>query len=405
MEKRLISLESESLLVVIDGDDATVDVTYLLANHGPDDTVTFGFPIDVATPETLHTPNGYDWVMQNSIREFKVMDDDRPVPVEKAIDKPLAAKERPPGLDPEIKLVRRWSTMTLKFEREKRKRLTVRYIVRCIALDKGFEGDTRWNYGLRTLFYTFFPAATWGNGRVGKLNLTLDARHLRQNDVPVTQIRPSGGSDENGLWNWEFHNVELSKFPDLTVSFDPTDLYRDRDVRKYLIPRENIKALTVSSALKSEGFARYGKDSMLDGDLRTAWVEGAPGLGIGETITFEPKNAYITEMAVLNGYVADESRYYENARIKKLRVEIDYKPSGEAHEKHVQKDIILPDRSYKSLKPRYPFSSVDWILEQPQGDAFIEKVKLTILEVYPGRKFEDTAITELYICGFKATPD
>jgi hypothetical protein len=402
MEKRLTTLESENLFVQVDGDDAIVEVTYLLANNGPDDSVTFGFPIDVATPETLTTPNGYDWVMSNSFRDFKVFDDDRPVPVDKVIDKPLDGSDRPPGIDPAIRLVRRWSIMTLKFNREKRKQLKVSYKVRCIALDKGFEGDTLWKYGRRTLFYTFRPAATWGDGRVGKLTVTLDTRQLRENDVAVTGISPPGGSDENGLRNWELHNVQLSKLPDLTLSYDPTELYRDRDVRRHLLPPDLIKTLQVSSFLKPEGVAKYGKESMLDRDLRTAWVEGAPGPGIGETITFEPKDAYITEMAILNGYVADESRYYENARIKKMRVEIEFKPGEEPHEKREQREITLPDRSYRTFKPRYPFSSVDWLVQQPGGDAFIDKIKLTILEVYPGRKYQDIAVTELYICGFKA---
>jgi hypothetical protein len=301
--------------------------------------------------------------------------------------------------------VRRWSIMTLKFNREKRKQLKVSYRVRCIALDKGFEGDTRWSYGRRTLFYTFRPAATWGDGRVGKLAVTINTRQLRENDIAVTGISPTGGSDENGLRNWEFHNVQLSKLPDLTLSFDPTDLYRDRDVKRHLLAPQLIKTLNVSSFLKPDGFARYGKESMLDRDLRTAWVEGARGPEIGETITFEPKDAYITEMAILNGYVADESRYYANARIKKLRVEIEFKPTKEPHERRVQREITLPDRNYKLFKPRYPFSSVDWVVEQPQDDAYIDKVKLTILEVYPGSKFEDTAVTELYICGFEAKPD
>jgi len=60
----------------------------------------------------------------------------------------------------------------------------------------------------------------------------------------------------------------------------------------------------------------------------------------------------------------------------------------------------LPDRSYKTLKGRYLFPSIDWVVQHGQGNGFIDKVKLTILEVYPGRQFQDTAITELYVGGF-----
>lgn len=138
---------------------------------------------------------------------------------------------------------------------------------------------------------------------------------------------------------------------------------------------------------------------MRDNDLRTAWVEGAKGPGIGETITFEPKDAYVTEIALLNGFVTNETLYYDNARIKRLRVEMDCGEGSEENERHQTREIMLPNRPYKDFNPRYPFASVDWVVQHPEADGFIEKVTLTILEVYPGRKYEDTAITELYICG------
>ena len=138
---------------------------------------------------------------------------------------------------------------------------------------------------------------------------------------------------------------------------------------------------------------------MRDNDLRTAWVEGAKGLGIGQTITLKPKDAYVTEIALLNGFVSNEALYYANARIKKLRVEVECGEGAEETERHQAQEVTLPDRPYKDFNPRFPFSSVDWVVQHPEDSGFIDKVKLTILEVYPGRKYEDTAVTELYICG------
>lgn len=121
MSKPLISLDDETLNVSINRDDVRVSVTYLLTNHGPADSVTFGFPVDLATPETLNTPNGYDYVLEGSLNEFRVEDGGKPVPVERTITKPVGAKERPEGLDPKIEVVRKWSLMTLKFEAGKKK--------------------------------------------------------------------------------------------------------------------------------------------------------------------------------------------------------------------------------------------------------------------------------------------
>jgi hypothetical protein len=91
----------------------------------------------------------------------------------------------------------------------------------------------------------------------------------------------------------------------------------------------------------------------------------------------------------------------ESAPTKKLHVELECSEGAEENERHQTREIILPDRPYKDFNPRYPFASVDWIVQHPQGNGFIDKVKLTILEVYPGRKYEDMAITELCICRFR----
>lgn len=290
--------------------------------------------------------------------------------------------------------------MTLKFEAGKKKYLTVSYKVRCMALDEGFEGDTLWKYGARTFLYTFHPAATWGNGRVGSLDVAIDTKWLRENDLqPVTRLAPPGSSNEAGELRWTFRDQDLAKLPDLTFSYDPSNLYADAQIKRNLLDPTHVKSLTVSSTLASDGSFDYAKKSMRDGDLRTAWVEGAKGPGIGETITLEPKNAYITEIGILNGFVANESLYYANARIKKLRIELECGEGAEANERRQQFEVSLPDRAYKDFNPRFPFSSVDWVVQHPSGDGFIQKVKLTILEVYPGRKYQDSAITELYICG------
>ncbi|MGB8341767.1 MAG: hypothetical protein WCE51_09255 [Chthoniobacterales bacterium] len=400
MEKPLITLEKETLNAYIDRNDVGVCVTYLLANHGAADSVTFGFPVDFATPETLNTPNGYDYVLDNSLSAFRVEDGGRPVPIEKTFTKPVSAAERPAGLDSKIQVVRRWSLMTLKFEAGKKKYLTVSYKVRCMALDEGFEGDTLWKYGVRTFLYTFHPAATWGNGRVGSLDVAIDTKWLRENDLqPVTRLAPSGSSNEAGELRWTFRDQDLAKLPDLTFSYDPSDLYANAQIKRNLLDPTHLRSLTVSSTLASDGSFNYAKESMRDGDLRTAWVEGAKGPGIGETITLEPKNVYITEIGILNGFVANESLYYANARIKKLRIELECGEGAEANECRQQFEVSLPDRAYQDFNPRFPFSSVDWVVQHPSGDGFIQKVKLTILEVYPGRKYQDTAITELYICG------
>ncbi|HSH37935.1 MAG TPA: hypothetical protein VK993_04045 [Chthoniobacterales bacterium] len=50
---------------------------------------------------------------------------------------------------------------------------------------------------------------------------------------------------------------------------------------------------------------------------------------------------------------------------------------------------------------RYPLGATDWVVDSSAGNGSIDRVKLTILDVYPGTKHQDTAISEFYISGDK----
>jgi len=402
LKKEAITLQREELSIRIEEDDAFVRVSYELLNHGPADTVTFGFPVDLVTEETLLAPNGYDYVLSKSLRDFHVRDNNQPVPVERVITKPLARGARPDGIDPKMELVRRWSLMSLRFAAGERKHLTVNYRVRCFGTDYGFEGDWDWKFSERTLFYSFRPAATWGDGHVGELAVSIDATWLHERGIPTIGLSPRGEANDRGLIRWTFRDRALDTLADLTFKYNPAEFYRHEAISRRLIPKRALTGLKVSSALCSSGTARYSMETMLDRDLKTSWAEGVSGSGIGESIVYVPKKVNLASIGLLNGYWASESLYYANSRIKRLRVELDVRGEGvEANNRHRVVETDLPDRPYTELNLRYPLNSVDWVVNHGDGDGIVERVRLTILEVYPGRKYEDTAITEFYVCGIE----
>jgi hypothetical protein len=396
---KFISLDQEKLAIRIEEGDAIVDVNYELINRGPATEVAFGFPVDVAT--SLPTPNGFEYVMSNSLRDFRVTDGAQTLPIERTVEKPLSADERPDGIDSKIELIRRWSVTSLKFKSGERKQIHVGYRARCVAKDEGFEGDIDWKFGVRTFFYTFRPAATWGDGHVRNVEISVDISWLREREIPYDFISPRGNSTDGDVARWSFENFDLAHAPDLRLSYDPSAFYLDRLLRKDLLPRGAMKSFNISSTLKSDRAAHYSKELMLDRNLHTAWVEGAKGTGIGESIEFEPKDNYVQGVAILNGYVANKSLYYANARIKQLRVELELSGDVDPAHQHSTYEVTLPDRKYDDLKFRYPLAMADLVVEHPHGDGVIDRVKLTILDVYPGREYADCAIAELYVYGFE----
>jgi hypothetical protein len=133
-----------------------------------------------------------------------------------------------------------------------------------------------------------------------------------------------------------------------------------------------------SSALPAAGDLTYSASNVLDYDGNTAWVEGAKGDGIGESLTLTlPKPAPLSRVGIVNGYAKDPKLYANNNRVAELAVSIDG-----AEPFHV----AIPDEFLR--KETYFF-------DLPQRKEPVKTVKLTITRVHRGSKHADTAISEI----------
>lgn len=132
----------------------------------------------------------------------------------------------------------------------------------------------------------------------------------------------------------------------------------------------NIKA---SSILKASGNNTYGTSNLSDDNPQTAWVEGRSDYGIGEYIEF---NRAGDDMRIYNGYQKNEASFYNNSRVKTFKVYLDDNFVG---------NILLND------KPGQQNINIAQF-----GVESYETIKLEIKEVYPGKKWKDTAISELF---------
>ncbi len=131
-----------------------------------------------------------------------------------------------------------------------------------------------------------------------------------------------------------------------------------------------------SSILEATSTIAYRATNLLDGDLATAWNEGVDGPGIGEWVRFDfSEQLVLTRIEIANGYQKDSERFAGNPRVKSLKVEY----SNGA----VQMVTLLDTEEFQTITPTTP---------QP-----IEWFKLIIVSVYPGAKWEDTALSEVRI--------
>ena len=163
------------------------------------------------------------------------------------------------------------------------------------------------------------------------------------------------------------------------------------------LPSQTLFGLFASSELDEDKNDKYAAKNMVDGNPSTAWVEGKKGGGINEYIKFycppeesdmvDLYSAYkIKGLGIINGYAKSENVFYKNNRVKKIRIE--YK-----------NDIFREENPYDMKKQ----GSFEFILEDKMemqyleftGPIYMSEMKITILEVYKGSKWNDTCISEL----------
>ena len=147
--------------------------------------------------------------------------------------------------------------------------------------------------------------------------------------------------------------------------------------------------VTASSFLHSQGTNNYEPHNAHDLNYKNAWVEGVAGYGIGEYLEyhFAPNSPPITEIIVINGYVKSQSAWKNNSRVKKLKVYIDDKPFAilNLEDKIARQGFKVNPISKNSVN-----SQKEWTL------------KFEILDVYPGLKYDDVVLSEIYFDGIGA---
>lgn len=153
-----------------------------------------------------------------------------------------------------------------------------------------------------------------------------------------------------------------------------------------------VDSIYSSSNLPPQGKYNYEPENLHDWDYRTPWIEGVDGYGIGESIIYEfvASNPRITNIIIVNGFTLNENSWFENSRVKKLKVYLNNEEFAILDLKDTKNDQVFVfdpiglrgSEDYEVLK-----TMPNWTL------------KFEIIEVYEGDVYEDTAITEIYFDG------
>jgi hypothetical protein len=138
--------------------------------------------------------------------------------------------------------------------------------------------------------------------------------------------------------------------------------------------RSLVANVEASSTLPAQSDARgrlytYEPHRALDGDARTAWVEGGDGHGVAQWLRVDfAREVTVSALDIIGRYKSDQ-----NSRLARLEVELS---DGSSRE------FVLEDSGEVQTLTLEARQRTRW-------------VKLRILAVHPGTKWEDTPIAEV----------
>ena len=172
-------------------------------------------------------------------------------------------------------------------------------------------------------------------------------------------------------------NYDKKKYGDLSI-YD--DLYSGKC--SWYCGGE-VKKVTASSCLAPQGKFTYAGKNAHDFSHESVWATKGKGVGQSLTYTFEGKCPRITAVKILNGHVKNATAWRANSRVKRLRMYYNGKPYA-----------ILELQDSRSMQ-YFPVGTLGYHDSKKPNWT----LKFEILDVYPGDKYGDTVISELYFDG------
>ena len=171
-------------------------------------------------------------------------------------------------------------------------------------------------------------------------------------------------------------------------------------------------SIRASSTLAPQGKFNYKVTNLIDDNPNTAWVEASADYGIGQFIEMEWPIIGNGTIGILNGYQSSKVSWENNSRVKKLKISVKGKDLCMVELGDVMgiQEFVLPESVLNSINGgTFTLQPGGTIPEgaspgtDENGNATytteLSPVRFTIMEVYPGLKWKDTAISEIFNCG------
>jgi hypothetical protein len=378
-----IEMQTEDLEIDLFAETATVRVRYDFFNPGSHTVILAAFPCVALKSEMDDEP---DSAKRANFTDFVIAVDNKPLTYSvKGGDPPKVE-----GIQEELNIkIPRWYTFGLDFAPTQHRVLTVSYRSPYGKYTETIS-DTEHIYP-STLTYLFSTAAIWA-GPIKHGHVVIRAKSVSPDEVKIRGGKPGRFQHTtNDSWTWDFVDFKPTFSDDIAIETTPEiNTYSSAygkgadqvEGGQYISTGDRWQfelldfKVTASSTLAG---GRYQPENVnkwsADVDPNSCWAEGVPGNGEGEWLELNATvPVRLDTLQITNGLATSDALFRANNRIKKLDLSV----NGGA-----PVAVQLPDQMD-------PFD-----IKLPESKEVVRTIRLTIREVYPGTKYQDTCVSRI----------
>lgn len=381
-----VEILDEQLSIVLEPEEAWVRVDYRMKNTGKKTKVTFGFPVEVNDKDSLFgSPLTKNQKLASNLTNYQVTASGASVEA-KFESEPFGKKAAPefPGAEI-LRGIEGWMVSTISFAAEEEKAVTISYQARLWA-DSSFVSSDAYS-GAAKFVYRLSTGGVW-KGPIQRGLVHVSTRYINPDKVKIKT--PAGKFRRVGdEWTWEFSNLEPSLKDDILIDAVPSGHFYEgtgsaktkgytEEEGKYFRHHSEYSVKASSELPPAEGYsylASHVKGKEGEDDKYRAWAEGVDGHGIGEWLELSlSKPEKLSALEIETGYAGTDEMFKANGRPSEMEVTLNGKHRFMASLRDTRYEQLIHIRGYT----------------QP-----VSKIRLTIKQVYPGKRFEDTCISRV----------
>jgi hypothetical protein len=397
-----VQILEENLDIALRPTNASVQVRYLLQNITDSSAkVRFGFPVEELDAYDELNEDGSSAENEGSAepskRDLLYCRDYRVQANGKAIRAKFELQEEADDeaeTDYQRKGIRGWLVSEITVPAGKTMRLGIDCLSDYPSETVHVSDDSR--SSAKVFRYRLSTGAVWA-GPIVKGTVTVRADGIRPEDLRI--LTPAGRFKRvDEAWQWSFGNLEPTLADDLKIEAAPAEnSYGYRNMQggygagedgskpvsfvqrgdRWFVQHSNFTTVKASSVLPPHEGIFYHAENVMDGNWDNVWAEGAKGGGAGEWIEAElevPKP--LQSLTIFGGYQKDPTLYQNNARPKRVEILLNGEHRFEADLPDVDEAVEIPVVGYEKA---------------------VERLRLTIKDVYPGDKWQDCVITSVSV--------